>query len=82
MTIFGWNCYPDFDRGVYCTETGKKALGMFGQFRIATDAGPGTRRLTIGLRRIFDPLASLAGLALSAFGVRRDRVEGVGIFGR
>jgi hypothetical protein len=29
------------------------------------------RHLTTGLRRIFDPLAVLAGLALSALGVRR-----------
>jgi len=29
--------------------------------------GPVILHLTIGLRRIFDPLAALAGLALSAF---------------
>jgi len=32
------------------------------------------RRLTNGLRRIFDPLASLAGLALSAFALERGSV--------
>ena len=39
---------------------------MFGKLRICNV------RLTNGLRRIFDPLAALAGLALSAFALEYE----------